>query len=61
MVIELTIDDKIEQARARVKTAYDLYINSGLDDPRQKSYKEKWLERKAELTALLTPKVQYNE
>ena len=61
MIIELTPDQKIEQARSRLRTAYDLYINSGMDDPKHQQYKEKWLTRKTELQSLLTPKIQYNE
>ena len=61
MVREITHEEKVEEARARVKTAYDLYIGSGLDDPRHQTYKEKWAQRKEELKALITPKKQYNE
>jgi hypothetical protein len=51
---EPTLEERQEAARARLKTAYDLYDNCGLDDPRRDSYKEKWQARKRELNLLLS-------
>ena len=56
---EISHEEKVEAARSRIKTAYDLYINSGIDDPRHKTFKEKWQERKNELNALLSPNKTY--
>lgn len=61
MGTQVSHEEKVEAARARVKTAYDLMMGTDVTSSIMPQRIEKYNDRKAELQALVTPKPQYNE
>ena len=53
---EVTHEEKVEEIRIKIKTAYDRWMNAPAD--LKEACKEKWEERKRQLAALLNSKTQ---
>lgn len=59
MSIEISLEDRIEEARAKLKTAYDALNEPGLNNPRTYEVRlQKWLQRKKELEFLINRQKQ---